>query len=331
MRKDVKLGFAIGGVLLAVLIVYVLVVPGGGDKRLTSATGEGGAAQTGGSGGAGVSLEPVTPPAPVTPTNGNGAAAQAPPAAPPSTFTPSADRTDPFEQPEAVASSGSKSNLDWNKLLNDSQQVKLVTPEKPAVASAAARTGGASSSSPDITKPGPTPITPPPAYASQTARTTQAPPPVEPAPAQTITEPAPALPPSPPSAMATEIAGPPTAEQALSHGAPRTPIDASGQKIHIVAAGDTYSTISMSEYGNANLYAAIMRANPGIDPLKLRPGMKIVIPPLSDLKPAAAAAAPAAAVHADRATVSSTKVEAPIDPATQYRVMPGDSLYSIAK
>src|SRR4051794_11520485 len=28
MRKDVKLGFAIGGVLLAVLIVYVLVVPG---------------------------------------------------------------------------------------------------------------------------------------------------------------------------------------------------------------------------------------------------------------------------------------------------------------
>ena len=29
MRNDVKLGFAIGGVLLAVLIVYVLVVPGG--------------------------------------------------------------------------------------------------------------------------------------------------------------------------------------------------------------------------------------------------------------------------------------------------------------
>ena len=28
MRKDVKLGFVIGGILLAVLIVYVLVVPG---------------------------------------------------------------------------------------------------------------------------------------------------------------------------------------------------------------------------------------------------------------------------------------------------------------
>src|SRR4051812_43028894 len=33
MRKDVKLGFAIGGVLLAVLIVYVLVVPGS-DKAV---------------------------------------------------------------------------------------------------------------------------------------------------------------------------------------------------------------------------------------------------------------------------------------------------------
>src|SRR3954470_23169063 len=32
MRKDVKLGFAIGGVLLAVLIVYVLVISGGDNK-----------------------------------------------------------------------------------------------------------------------------------------------------------------------------------------------------------------------------------------------------------------------------------------------------------
>jgi hypothetical protein len=40
MRNDVKLGFAIGGVLLAVLIVYVLVVPGGGNqpKKISKGT-----------------------------------------------------------------------------------------------------------------------------------------------------------------------------------------------------------------------------------------------------------------------------------------------------
>ena len=44
MRNDVKLGFAIGGVLLAVLIVYVLVVPGGSSqpkKMSTSGQGSG--------------------------------------------------------------------------------------------------------------------------------------------------------------------------------------------------------------------------------------------------------------------------------------------------
>src|SRR5437870_1612393 len=36
MRNDVKLGFAVGGVLLAVLIAYVLVVPGGNTPRQVS-------------------------------------------------------------------------------------------------------------------------------------------------------------------------------------------------------------------------------------------------------------------------------------------------------
>src|SRR3954454_14839735 len=32
MRKDVKIGFAVGGVLVAVLVVYVLAVSGGAKK-----------------------------------------------------------------------------------------------------------------------------------------------------------------------------------------------------------------------------------------------------------------------------------------------------------
>src|SRR5688500_5357966 len=148
MRKDVKLGFAIGGVLLAVLIVYVLVVPGGRDKRLSSATGEDGTQQA--DGGAGVSLEPVVPP-PATQPSGTGVA-QVPPAAPPSTFTPPPGGTDPLEQPKgddasaAVAKSGDAKSrdLDWSKLLNDSQML-MVTPEnKTAVTPVTSSAGGKS-------------------------------------------------------------------------------------------------------------------------------------------------------------------------------------------
>ena len=53
MRKDVKLGLAVGGVLLAVLVVYALVVPGnngnqpGADVALSESGGSTGSDSTG--------------------------------------------------------------------------------------------------------------------------------------------------------------------------------------------------------------------------------------------------------------------------------------------
>ena len=94
----------------------------------------------------------------------------------------------------------------------------------------------------------------------------------------------------------------------------------------------------MIAYGNPNLYAAIMRANPGVDPVKLRPGMKINIPPASEAMPAPKAAAPPGPVATPPAprivsgeSAQVAKAEQPIDPQTQYRVQPGDNLYSISK
>src|SRR5688572_10623560 len=195
MRKDVKLGFAIGGVLLAVLIVYVLVVPGGGDKRLSQATGNGDASSQSADAGKGVTLEPIVPPPvppPVTPStteSGGGSTAvaqaqggqQSPPPAPPVKFDPPpAGGTDPFEQPkdEPVAAANSKSsNVDWSKLLNDSQVLMVPEPTpaggKPAaVTPVSASTEKAESTVatgnvPDVTKPGPTPIDSPPAEPAQ--------------------------------------------------------------------------------------------------------------------------------------------------------------------
>ena len=374
MRKDVKLGFAIGGVLLAVLIVYVLVVPGGGDKRLSQADngGNGGAQANGG----GVSLEPVAPSdttAPTTQPRG-GAVVQTPPAAPPSTFTPPAGETDPFEQPRSddapLAKSDTK-DVDWSKLLNDSQML-MVTPAKPPGGtpvkpkSADAQPGNtqvALGGAPDITKPGPTPIAAPPAaqpesapvpapeQTSPTAPTTDAPPAQQPQ-----SNDAADLPPAvEPPATTPEAAEPRTVlvDPPVSQPPPQTDIggntaDTTGStaagaaKTHVVEMGETFTTISLKAYGNPNLYTGIMRANPGIDPQKLRPGMKIVVPPISEVRPPAPAPAAAAAAPVNAApirTIStdgaqmarSTRAEQPIDPQTQYRVQPGDSLYSIAK
>jgi nucleoid-associated protein YgaU len=353
MRKDVKLGFAIGGVLLAVLIVYVLVVPGGGDKRLSSATGD--AQQTQSGGGAGVSLEPVTPQPATRPSGGgSGATVSVPPAAPPAKFTPPAGGTDPFEQPEAVASKNGKGDLDWSKLLNDSQ-VLMVTPNKPATPPvtpssasnetklADARQSTSSTPVPDVTKPGPTPVTPPAAPPAEPK--TVEPPVATPEPAQpnnatanNVTPPPPIVDPPAPGTLDAPPAPEQTTPPTVTANNTTATDAATGQKVHVVAAGETFSTISMIAYGNPNLYAAIMRANPGVDPVKLRPGMKVIVPPASEAKPADAAA-PATVrpvsigtpVSGDAAQNAVSRTEAPIDPQTQYRVQTGDSLYSIAK
>jgi nucleoid-associated protein YgaU len=347
MRKDVKLGFAIGGVLLAVLIVYVLVVPGGGDKRVASATGE--ASQSGT--GSGVSLEPVAPTTPATQPSGSGVAGTPPPA-PPVSVTPPAGGTDPFEQPEAVAGNGSNAkakDVDWSKLLNDSQMLMVQTPSKPVVSTATTPPPPSASSesrptevaiggpAPDITKPGPTPVTPP------------APEPA-PTPTPTSEQPAPPAeadntgnagtsnvvvdPPGPGSVTPPPAITPPAND---TGAVTTTAADAGAQKTHVVQPGESFSTISMIAYGNPNLYAAIMRANPGVDPQKLRPGTKINIPPASEAMPPAPrpAAAPVATPPAPRIvsgeSAQTAKAEQPIDPQTQYRVQAGDSLYSISK
>ena len=343
MRKDVKLGFAIGGVLLAVLIVYVLVVPGGGDKRVASATGE--ASQT--DNGSGVSLEPVAPTSPATQPSGGASATAAgtgtPPPAAPATFTPPAGGTDPFEQPEPVAGNAKAKDVDWSKLLNDSQMLMVQTPSKVPDVSTPPPSASNETKTPvtevaDITKPGPTPVAPPPAPAPTAEQSAPPPPPPPAAP----TENAQANNTGAAAGDTTNvIADPPTPPPVTTDGGPVTAGDAGGQKIHVVQPGESFSTISMIAYGNPNLYAAIMRANPGVDPQKIRPGMKINIPPASEAMPAPKPAAPAAPVapvatppaprigNGDAAQVA--RAEQPIDPQTQYRVQPGDNLYNISK
>jgi nucleoid-associated protein YgaU len=99
---------------------------------------------------------------------------------------------------------------------------------------------------------------------------------------------------------------------------------------YTIQTNDTYSTIAASLYGSANYYPHIQRANPNLDPRRLRPGMVINVPDRSQVIPPAGSsqtddpAAPSAS--SGRRTDEST----PIDPARQYKVQPGDSLYQIS-
>ena len=48
---------------------------------------------------------------------------------------------------------------------------------------------------------------------------------------------------------------------------------------YTVARGDTPGSIARKVYGKSSLAQHIMQANPGLDARKLRPGMKLIIPP----------------------------------------------------
>jgi len=64
------------------------------------------------------------------------------------------------------------------------------------------------------------------------------------------------------------------------HEAPAAPpVDAGGREVE-VRSGDTLYEIARRELGDPNLYYKILKANPGLDPKKIRPGMKIKLPSL---------------------------------------------------
>lgn len=55
--------------------------------------------------------------------------------------------------------------------------------------------------------------------------------------------------------------------------------EAGGREVE-VRSGDTLYEIARRELGDPNLYYKIIKANPGLDPKKIRPGMKVKLPVL---------------------------------------------------
>ncbi len=97
------------------------------------------------------------------------------------------------------------------------------------------------------------------------------------------------------------------------------PLPAAGT--YKIQAGDTYSKIAAKLYNNRNLYHLIEKANPGVNPSKLKIGQEINVP-----------AAPASSASArDALTPAAPEITGAIDATRQYRVQPGDTLHKISQ
>jgi len=88
---------------------------------------------------------------------------------------------------------------------------------------------------------------------------------------------------------------------------------------YTVKAGETFWSIAREVYGDGSYYPHLVRANPQVDPSRLRAGMTITLPDRGQVAPAAGTSGTAAV--GDR----------PLDPSSEYRVQAGDSLYSISR
>lgn len=102
-----------------------------------------------------------------------------------------------------------------------------------------------------------------------------------------------------------------------------------GERTHTVATGETMSSIAAAAYGNSAYYSHIMRANPNVDPKKLKVGTVLNMPAIDDVKPSNSSSEASTPSPARTQTADFTPRK-PIDDKTQYVVQSGDSLYRIS-
>ncbi len=120
---------------------------------------------------------------------------------------------------------------------------------------------------------------------------------------------------NPPQAPARETGAPVASQQET----PVRPDGAPGMRSYTVRAGDTMNTIARSVLGDGAKWSIIARANPRVDPVKLRAGMVLQIPVDPTNIQGGAPVAPR------------TDSDKPVPIASEYLVQKGDTLSGIAK
>jgi nucleoid-associated protein YgaU len=291
MRKDVKAGLAIGGVLLAVVVVYVLV----GTGNHTEPNGAGIVTEdTSGVSSAGNTSKPndsiKSDPVPPVADSSKPTHDVAPPTIksdPPAPTTGPSVTSKGATDAIASAAVAHDANSDlWDKTLTTGQLMlsQTPTPANPNIP------GGGVDRRDDAQ----------PAADKQSADR------------------------QPHDSEARASGGPATPTRAGSNltSVAEPPATApSRTTTHVVQKDETLVLISKAIYGSPNYYPHILRANPGLDPKKLKPGMTINIPPVSDVKPDA---------NGEPGSAGGSQNASTIDPHKEYRVQQNDTLERIA-
>ena len=282
MRKDVRLGLGVGGILFGVVLIYVLFFAGGNGADEFAGDLDSGASETtradSSTGSAAESSKPTesgtplvntgsitgigtAPTAPTTPVAGNTSNNN--------TITPPVAAGGPTTRPIGAIATGNfgaptanTGSWNWRELVNHG-----------------ARSGELLSRT----------ETPTPGGGRSMAE---------------------------PRDIQNMQIDPPTGSSFVEAGPSTRP---SGPRIHVVKSGESFWTIAKNEYGNPSYYSHLARANPKVDPSKLKAGMRITIPSKDDVVPRTVAAS---ALMSEPQTIDETR---------QYRVQKGDSLSTIAK
>jgi nucleoid-associated protein YgaU len=257
-RKDVKIGVAIGGILLAVVFVYMLSSPGSKQVEL---------AKSDNSDQSKSQLTDVTTPPPSAPSD-----AEAPHDASPD----ASHGSDNGSAQKTADNSSSNSQTQGGGAAPAPESVPAgatAVSSPPAGASdpweSALRTGKLPAM---MTS---TPTAPPSDAAAPSVEPT-------PAPSPNVAEPsAPQTAPSqsPKSDAGKQVAAVPQDLPTTQPGSTHAD-NGNVASVHVVQMNETYCTIARSTWGRASLYQKLIDANPGIDPRHLHPGMKINIPAL---------------------------------------------------
>ena len=98
--------------------------------------------------------------------------------------------------------------------------------------------------------------------------------------------------------------------------------------MHVIQSGDSFSSLAAKYLGHAKHASLIAKANPGVQPRRLRVGMRVKIPP-APLTPAQATSS-----VKQPTTPRKVKVSEPIPPVPAkhaYKVKPGEGWYDLSR
>lgn len=256
MRKDVRMGFAVGGVLLAVLVVAILVFHRGKNADKAVAFDAGGkSAVTTGTDLNGPDSTPHTDTAGLTDV---GPGTPATPAAAANSVSGSTEQKAPADD------SAQKGGAQWDALFASTAadpikaQLTSDPASKPKNKSKKRKSDGIAADSTDKRDT---------ASANTVANT-----PLE-------------------SGM---VVDPPLSTRLGSSDRSTAAAPKESGRTHVVAQGETFVSIARAVYGDGRYFQALVDANPTVTPEKLKPGMTISLPPDSQVKDSHKTSKPAA-------------------------------------